>query len=205
MKNLFPTIYGIGWLWVIQSSINTYAHTQNDNTLVSSPLKCKQHWKPVRPDWHNGLPPSILSLTLWGETPHCRRWRDPLRLNEMTPSHSHWLTHSLTHTHTQNHRRTIIRSKATNWLAWLCVNTNWMWGSSCCCRQFSQRWRGEEEKRKRKRASECVCVCVCVRACVCVFGIKNLVSRCVIPHADSQLPVCEAGALPVFLSEHVSS
>lgn len=169
------------------SVFSKHTHTQTRRQHTGIPLKCKQHWKPVRPDWHNGLPPSELSLTLWGETPHCRRWRDPLRLNEMTPSH--------THTHTQNYRRTIIRSKATNWLAWQCMNTNWMRGSSCCYEKFPLRWRGR--KRKRERVSVC--------ACVCAFGIKNLVSSCVVPHADSQLPVCEAGALPVFLSEPVSS
>lgn len=73
---------------------HTHTHTPVNNILVSSPSKCKQLWKPARPDWHNGLPPSVLSLTLWGVTPHGGRWRDPPRLNEMTPSHRHTLTHT---------------------------------------------------------------------------------------------------------------
>lgn len=90
-----------------------------------------------------------------------------------------------THTHTGvSLRHAIICYKAPNWPAWLCVNTNWVRGSSCCYRHFSQRWRRAEEKRKRKGES------------LCVRGIKNLVSRCAVSRADSQLPVWEAGALP---------
>lgn len=97
----------------------------------------------------------------------------------MTPSERH------THAHTGvSLRHAIICYKAPNWPAWLCVNTNWVRGSSCCYRHFSQRWRRAEEKRKRKGES------------LCVKGIKNLVSRCAVSRADSQLPVWEAGALP---------
>lgn len=100
-----------------------------------------------------------------------------------------WHLHRHTHAHT-NQRHTIIHYKAPNWLPWLRVNTNWVWGSSCCYKIVSQRWEGEEER---------------VSLCVCVFGIKNLVACCVVSHVDSQLPVCEAGALPASLSELVSS
>lgn len=136
----------------------------------------------MRPDWHNGLPPTVLSLTLWGETPHRMRWRDP------PETLMKW--HLQTHTH--NHRRTITRYKAPNWLAWLCVNTNWVRGSSCCYKHFSQRWRGRGRERD---------ISMC--ACVCIWIGLNQVSRCAVSRADSQLPVCEAGALLVFLSEPV--
>lgn len=99
------------------------------------------------PDCHNGLPPSVLSLTLGGETPRRRRWRDPLRLNEMTPLDAH------VHTLRVSHRHTIIRYKAPNWPAWLCVNANWVRGSSCCYRALLSKVKkggraAEEEGRE---------------------------------------------------------
>lgn len=62
-----------------------------------------------------------------------------------------------------------------------------MQGSSCCSKHFSRQSKKEQwGGRKWARVSEWVSA----------YWIKNLVSSCVDPHADSQLPACEAGDAP---------
>lgn len=195
-------------IWV-QSCVNTHTHTHANTHARThahwSPLPsgCQQLWKAVRPDWHSGLPPRMLSLSLWGVKPHGRRWRDPPAETERNDT---FRADAHTHTHNMHtHACAIIRWKATNWLAWQCVNTNWMQGSSCCSKHFSrQRKRSDEEGRARvsEWVSDCVLnkeSCLQLRRPPCWQPITCVESR------RRRSPPAPSHKPPVLLSGPVSS
>lgn len=89
--------------------------------------------------------PSELSLTVRGDAPRCRRWRDPPpRLNETTPTYTHSATH------------TMMCSKATNWLAWQSVNKKVDVGQQLLL--LAKEETEEVRVKKRERQTENVCV-----------------------------------------------
>lgn len=96
-------------------------------------------------------------------------------LQEVARPPETWWNDTFTQTRThRNHSRTIIRLSASNWLAWLRVNSRRGWGGG----RISQRWGAED-----------------LNLCVCVFGIKDTVSRWAVCRVNSQLPACEARAV----------
>lgn len=84
----------------------------------------------------------------------------PLAMHQ--PPHRHTLTYTRLYA-----VRPLIGLSGSVWILTGCG------AAAVVKRHFSPRWRG---KKRRRRKS--------------VFWIKNLVSSCVEPHADSQLPVC---------------
>lgn len=134
--------------------IESFPHRYNvhkKNTKITDWISSRLNVNSIENHWSltgTTTPPRVLPLTPRAETPHRRRWREPPRLNETTPSH----------THSHNHRRAITHFKAPNWPAWLRVNANWARGQQLLLQELLSKVRRKARGRER--------VCVCMFACV---------------------------------------